>query len=447
MWLYCSGSLIPNLLADDTAGVDAAEGTVGHTVGERWLKALKKNPREAFRGMFDDDVDDWIDHLAPRDMIGEVITISQRHESFDITVTEEMLAYVREYVVWCVHLPGEHYIETRTDFSVLTPIPNQKGTADHAACEPGVLTITDLKYGKGVQVFAKWNTQGLIYASGFFLAYDHLYHFERIVIRIGQPRLSHWDEWEVSREELLKFMEWVKVRAALAWDPEAPRTPGKKQCQWCKVIDTCAARAAWLIDQEEGTFPVYNEDGDEITVQPDGTIEGVSYSVKDMEVTSAALVSGKARVGRGRNPGELPTEALELIALQRKAVEKWFAAISAELLARAEDGEELKHWKLVPGRASDREWAKEEEQMTEDLEFLGVPEDEAFVRQMKSPAQIEEYLHKTYGMKKSVAKVLVNGMTVRRAGKDTLAPITDTREAIEDAGSVFEVVPDDDDGL
>lgn len=445
MWLFCSGSLIPHLLTEDSAGEDAATGTVGHSVAEAWLTRLKQNPFEAYRDLH--ILDTWIDSLRPREMLGTVVPIKQRYETFNIPVTDEMFSYIREYVLWCVTLPGTHYIETKVYFSEITPIPKQGGTADHAACEPGVLTITDLKYGTGVQVFAKENTQALLYALGFFLKYDPEYHFERIIIRIGQPRWGqngHWDVWETTRERLLEFMEWAKVRAYACWEPNAPRTPGTKQCQWCHVSHDCAARAAWMIDQTEDVD--WDRGGSELSVRADGVIEGVTYSVKDMQTATKRLASGDASL-ETRDPGKMPTEALERLVAHRKSIEKWFKLMADELLARANDGEELTLWKLVPGREGDREWNDNEEAIAEELMFLGVPEEQLYVKKLLSPAQAETALYKTTpGLKKKQAVSLVTDLTVRQDGKPTLALLTDQREALPDLADVtFEPVSEDDD--
>lgn len=443
MWLFCSGSLIPNLLAEDNAGEDAAYGTVGHKVGETWLSRLKANPFEAYRDLL--TLDEWIDSLTPREMIGLTTEIKERHETFKILIDAEMLGYVRQYVKWCVVLPGEHYIETKVYFSQITPIPKQGGTADHAACEPGVLTITDLKMGKGIQVFAKWNTQGILYALGFFYAYDAEYDFQKIVIRIGQPRFGdgHWDVWEMSRDELLEWAEWAKVRAHEAWVVGAPRTPGNKQCQWCKISSTCAAWVAWTHDNTSDID--WSVEGSELSVQPDGTIEGVTYTVKDMLVASESLVSGKL-VPNLRDPGAMTTEAMERMLTYRKAMEKWFKSISEELLTRANDGEDLKLWKLVPGRKGDRDWNDNEEDMVEHLDFIGIPEDQMHIKKLISPAKAEEVLRATHpGLKKKDAASLVFDLTVRQDGKPTLALVSDQRKALPDlADDTFEPVSDDD---
>ncbi len=170
-WAYCPGSLIPNLFAKDSAGEDAAYGTVGHGVAEQWLKS----------------------GVCPTHLVGTTEIIEEGDQRFEIEIDASMLEYVGQYVDWCIYLPGTHFVETRVDFSDLTPLKKQSGTADHAACEFGTLTVTDLKMGQGVQVYAKDNTQAILYAYGFFRKYDELFDFQRIVIRIAQPRLTHFD--------------------------------------------------------------------------------------------------------------------------------------------------------------------------------------------------------------------------------------------------------------
>ena len=78
MWSSCPGSLIPNLMSEDTAGMDAAEGTVGHEIAEQWLTSGKR----------------------PTHLLGTIITIQEKYEAFDIEVTWEMLDYVEEYIRW-----------------------------------------------------------------------------------------------------------------------------------------------------------------------------------------------------------------------------------------------------------------------------------------------------------------------------------------------------------
>ena len=76
MWAYCSGSLVPNLFASDTAGEDAAYGTVAHGVGEIWLKTGEK----------------------PVHLLGTVEQISEGESSFQIEIDEAMMDFVEEYV-------------------------------------------------------------------------------------------------------------------------------------------------------------------------------------------------------------------------------------------------------------------------------------------------------------------------------------------------------------
>jgi hypothetical protein len=422
MWMGCSGSLIPNLLADDDAGEDAAYGTVGHAVGEEWLL----NYGEA-KQKFGGPTDMLVDMSEPKHLIGQYRVIKERTEEFHIEIDEEMLEYVRRYVEWCVQDEGEHFVEQRVDFSDLTPIPRQKGTADWAACSWQVLKIKDLKMGRSPdnKVFAKKNSQALLYAYGFFRKWDWLFNFQRIVIGIAQPRLDHFDEWEVSREDLLAFAETVKERAAAAWVLDAPRSPAPYVCKWCRVKATCAALAKWEFDHTDDAF-------DDLDV-----IEG-EFKV----VTNAEMISVKTAIDKGwepnpKDPWSLSTAQLEHILRYRKLIEKWFSEIEAELEARAENGAELRHFKLSDSRAG-RRYFPDQDAAIALMSEHDVPEEEHFVAKLVSPAQAEKLLRTYGGLKQKEAKHLLKSVSIQPPTRRTLAPITDEREALEDSGSVFD---------
>lgn len=440
MWLWCSGSLIPNLLAKDDAGFDAAEGTVGHEVGEEWLLRIGELypdgiPDPEHRNITDEEL---LDETQPTYLIGKVRTVVEPSETFQIEITAEMLGYVREYVAWCVALPGIHFVEQRVDFSHLTPLKNQKGTADHVAIYRRSLKVTDLKYGKGEEVYAavdlndprfmfddgelNGHTQTLLYAYGVFLKYDDKYHFDEIVIRIAQPRRGHWQEWTTTRGELLKFAAWVKIRAALAWDPNAPRRASTKGCRWCKVKKTCATVADFLQEGVEGVFD--NQDAIE------GEFKVISTGAKSYDLVPA-------------DPRELTTAQMAKLLPYRKLMESFFTQMQLELTWRANNGEKIPNWKLVKGREGDREWI-DPETVAEELEFIGVPEDKVYVKKLASPAQTEESIKAASGLSKKKAASLISHLVRRAPGKPTLAQETDKREEIDDAGSVFDDHGDDD---
>lgn len=435
MWATCPDSLILNLLEEDTAGEDAAYGTVGHSVGEQWLYNLK-----FAKSKFGGPMDMLIDMSEPRDLVGTTVTIHNKTEDFDILIDEEMISYVREYVQWCCDLPGEHFIETRVSHEDLTPIPGQGGTADHAACVWRKLIITDLKMGKGVQVEAKWNYQGLLYGYGFFRKWDWLYDFQEIEIRIAQPRRGHWDTWTCTRAELLAFAEFIREAAHAAWVPgPKPRVPSKKGCQWCKV-KACAAMAAWL--EQTITDDEIFEDLDAMEqqgVDADGDfIEGQFTVIGPDEIAKA-----KERIDSGAFLAEMPdvrdltTRQMERLLPMRKPLERFFADLDAELLARAQDGEELQDYEIKTGREGNREWANEENTLEDLVDIIGVAREELFTK-IASPAQVEEILHKTYRLKKKDAAQLVSHLTTRKPGKPTLARKSDSRAAQEPVSNVFE---------
>jgi hypothetical protein len=396
MWANCSGSLVPNLFAPDDAGEDAATGTVAHSVAEMWLKSGTRP-----------------DHL-----IGETWIVTNAGVDYAITIDESMLDYVSQYVDWCIYLPGSHFVETRVDHSDLTPLKNQTGTADHAACEIGKLTITDLKFGQGHLVFAENNTQGIIYAYGFFKKYDELFDFKTIAIRIAQPRLGHFDEWVIAREELLQWAAWLKERAFAAWCKDAKRTPSAKACQWCRVSTDCASRIVFTERLLDGVF-------DNLTAE---------VTAEEMSDLATRLDSGMYSL----NPvgiGSLTVAQKAVLLPFRSMVESWFKDLQADLTARCINGEHVPGYKIVEGRST-REFTSVTS-AADTLDFLGVPDEVIHPRGMISPAQAETALI-NIGYKRKELPTLLGQVIRKPPGKTTMAPDSDRRQAVVSAGYSFD---------
>lgn len=396
MWLNCPGSLVPNLLAPDNAGVDAAYGTVGHEVTETWLKA----------------------GVQPKHLIGRLRFIESGNWGHVIKIDAEMLEYARQCVDWVEWLPGVHMVERRVDFSRITPIPNQSGTADFITIHGDTMWVVDWKFGRGIRVYAERNTQGMLYALGALWKYDPEGKVKKIIIRIGQPRLDHFDEWEVSRDDLLEFAGWAKARMAMAWSLNAPRVAGSKQCQFCRVAADCAAASKLMVEMTEGVF-------DNL----------------DTEVTPEEMASFKARLDRedfNINPvevGSLTTEQLVKLKPFRKVADKWWHHVEDALLCRALDGTDLTPFgqKIVEGRAF-RIFVNEEKAETH-LASLGVPREKLYESKFVSPSKAEELLKKA-GFRAKELPALLDGYTRKPPGKPTIVPLSDKRQALVDLSEV-----------
>ena len=68
--------------------------------------------------------------------------------------------------------------------------------------EGRTLHIVDLKYGKGVKVYAQDNSQAQLYAVGVVNDFGYAFDFDQVQITIVQPRLDHIDEWVIDRDTL-----------------------------------------------------------------------------------------------------------------------------------------------------------------------------------------------------------------------------------------------------
>lgn len=400
MWLNCPGSLIPNLLAADNGNPDSAYGTVAHGVTEVWGKTGKRP-----------------DHL-----IGTNEFVEAGDWGFLVWIDEVMLDHAQACIDWVDFIHGEKLWERRVDFSRITPIPRQTGTADLiiVQLEERRIYVCDWKFGKGVRVFAERNTQAMLYALGALWEMEEKYgvRFETIVVRIGQPRLDHFDEWEVGRDELMEFAGWAKARMALAWQLNAPRVAGVKQCEFCKVKSSCAANAMLNIELTEGVFenldnphPVSAEDMQAFKDRIDSQDEPFN-----LETADAA---------------NLTTEQLSKLLPYRRLADKWWKTIEVELMRRYNHGDEAAHamWKLVEARS--KRLFPDKKKAVSHLESLGVWPEDVLVETIVSPAEAERLLIKAGHRRKDVPSLL-EGVTYKPRGKPTLAPLSDRRPALED---------------
>jgi hypothetical protein len=409
MWLTCAGSLIPNILSDDQASEAAAEGTVAHSVAEVWLSSGKR----------------------PKHLLGKVRSV----DGWDIEITAEMMADVGDYVAWCQEIEDEaveFLVETRVDLSDLMPIPDQGGTSDciaivRIAKNKYRLIVRDLKFGKGVRVFAKDNTQGLLYGYGAYKIYRDKYNIVEIELGICHPRLDDGTTtWTITPDQLLEFAELVKERAKLAWRFDAERTPSDAGCQWCKIKGTCPAAYQYL---SEVTSGVFDDDED----------DDPSYSGEEQRRVNEELEDEMGpHPFKPANPAKLSTISLAKILRYRKLMEQFFNAVEAELLDRAiSREEELPGWKIVEGRAN-RKWPENEAPVYLRLKRLGLKDGAIYTESMISPAEAEKKLHAKAGLSREQAAKVVNALAIKPPGGKSLVRTSDNRKALPSDGHVFD---------
>lgn len=368
----CPASLLHTIDLPDETRYDAAWGTAAHTLAERILT------QGGVASMF----------------IGEIIEV----DGFKIEVDDEMAETVTRYVAVCAITPGDHYVETRVDISRWCPVPDQFGTADFAACAPGLLNIKDLKGGKGVQVFADNNPQAALYALGFINEWDWLYDFQKIVVEIVQPRLDWYDQWETTKDELLAFGERIKERFTLAMQPDAPFGATEKACKFCKLSGACRAQAEHLNAISALAF-------DDITAE----FEHDAATLTVDEMVHAWRV--------------------------RKLYSNRLNEIERKLVQRMMHGDPVP-LKTVEGKTR-RRWKNEEEARNFLTQSLQLDLEDIAPRKLVSPSKVEKRMPPQ--VKKSLEP-----LWMKPPGRPSLAELTDKRVAYEVKNlEAFDVVEDE----
>lgn len=360
-WLNCTGSVKAEQGFKDSSSPTAEYGTCAHELADIVLSTGK-------------DIESFL---------GETL-----NDAPNVKVDQEMIDNVQGYVSFVQSFKGEQFYEVRLDYSHL--VPGGFGTSDAVVIVDNVLHVIDLKMGKGVIVDADNNSQGMLYALGAIEEYGYLYDFDKVAIHIYQPRVHNFSTWEIDINDLELFGAFVSKRAKEALSDNAPRTPGDKQCQWCKAKATCPALA-------KHTEQVISADFDDLDGLP--------------------LVD------------TLPDEKLSMILSNKKLIESWLKAVEDHISHALLEGGEFPGYKLVAGRSL-RKWANEDEAQTQLIELL---DDNAFEKKLLTVAKAEKAL----GAKR---KKEIENLIIKPEGKPTLAPESDKRPSINNCSDDFEII-------
>lgn len=360
-WLFCPGSVNAEreINKKDTGSIFAREGTCAHELAEICLRDRSK---------------------SPSDFLGQTL-----NDAPDIVVDKDMIANVNQYIDYCTSFEtftSESFPEERVDFSPW--VPEGFGTSDFILIDDGVCRVIDLKYGMGKKVYAENNPQAQLYALGVLNDFGPLFDIDKFIVTIYQPRINHFDEWEISTKNLLAFGDWVKGRAALCIKPDAERIPGDSQCHFCKAKPTCPALAKHIDD-----------------------VIGAEFEDLDKDDVSGVDIS---RVLRNKS-----------------LIEGWLKSVEAHAMDTLQSGQPVEGYKLVAGR-SIRKWSSDIDFKELECE-LG---DDLYTKKVISPTQAEKL------MGKKRFNDNFGELVVKPEGKPTLAPESDKRPPIENISDLFD---------
>lgn len=358
-WMNCPPSARLEEKMDESAPSKyAEEGTLAHELAEVML-------RGRFRLLPADDCTKEVRRLKKNPLYSDEMK----------TYLDVYLDYVTEQYRVAIQSTPDAVIslEERLDFSRW--VEQGFGTGDAIVIADGVMEVIDLKYGKGVEVFAERNPQLMLYGLGALEAFDMLFGIKTVKLTIVQPRQERIDSWSISSEDLYIWGDdEVKPKAALAYEGKGETKCGH-WCRWCRVKPLCAKMAETNLDLARDEF---------------------------------------------KEPQLLSDDRLVEVFTQLPMLKDWAESVAEYLLKQAIAGKEVPGYKVVEGRTQ-RKWADE----AQVREILSVDHDpsEFTVTKLAGIPAIEKLLKKDF-------QPLLGDLVVIPQGSPTLVPLSDKRPAM-----------------
>lgn len=365
-WLACTPSArLEQGFADRTSEA-ALEGTAAHALAESLLRLY------AGYGS-DEDVRQVIgsDEVAPY-------------------YCQAMHDYADDYACFVVERFGQAkaftpdaVLEIEQKLDLTQYVPDGYGTGDAVIIADGTMDIIDLKYGKGVAVYAPDNKQMMLYGLGALEEFGFMYDIDTVRMTIYQPRLDNISEWEMPAADLRAWAETeLRPRAELAFKGEGDFAVGE-HCRFCRASALCRAQAQ-------------------------KNLELAQYDFKSCEL--------------------LDDDEVADILSRGDRFTKWLTTVKEFALTQAVDHD--KQWpgyKLVEGR-SNRVYS-DSEKVALTLKDQGYAEDLIYSKELLGITAMEK------AITKKVFGALLSDLVVKPQGKPTLVPQTDPREQWNSAAS------------
>lgn len=364
-WLNCTPSArLEEEFGQRRTSVYAEEGTLAHELSELYLS------RDVLQSIDEDTFNSRLEEIMANDLFNE-----------------EMLDVIPIYTDYCAMQYAEAKtncglasIEIEQKFDLTEYAPESFGTSDCTIIADDVLEVIDLKYGKGVPVYATWNKQLMLYGLGALRMYDTMYCISKLRLTIVQPRINNISTFEISVEELISWAEQeLKSKALDAFEGRGTLEAGD-WCKFCSVKNKCRA--------------LYEKN-----------MEIAKYEQKKAEFLTDEEISDVIK----RTPALIEWANSILTYANEKAIS------------------EGKHWpgfKLVEG-TSRRKWIDEDSATQAILDKLPeLSEDDIFNMKLKPITQIE----KTVGKKRF--NEILSDVVVKPQGKPILVPEEDKRPAL-----------------
>ena len=366
-WFNCTPSARLEEHIPSSTSTAAEEGTVAHELAEYALNMYLKGEYVPL-----------LDELPTPKHIRE----SQYYSS-------EMDKYVTDYICYVCdifEMCGDAEMHIERKFDLTSYVPECFGSCDCAIEGTNILNIIDLKYGKGVRVEAKGNTQLMMYALGVLrsLSPKRQAEIETIKMHIAQVRLGNYEVFEMSARDLTHWgIHKLRPTAEKAWTGQGNTVVGS-HCKFCKFKPQCRAQRDALVNE----FETHGE-------------------TKALTLDEIGDVLSKA---------DMFTD--------------WLSSVKAHAMAEALAGKTVKGWKLVEGRSA--RVITDEDEAVKRLSELGFEPDSLKNHKLKGIGDLEKMVGK-----KPLA-VTLDGIIIKPKGAPTLALESDKQEAIQPTIDMFD---------